>query len=326
MEECECLCSVYKSEKWNEIKQKYVGKIVIPFSVYGDVFEVNNPLGSHSGVNKEHALYCCIVGLPPEYSSLLENIFLFQLYKSSYKKMINMSKLYNPVMQQICDLQENGIDITVKGQAYKVYLCLFNFSGDNLELHNVLGFHESFNSRHPCRLCYMRKEECQTATKENVKKMRSTEKHNDDVASKQNGVKQKSIFEKLPGFNIFQNVSFDQMHDLLEGICRYEIATILYHLIFIEKQFAYTQLKQRMENFDYHSKMKKNVTPIIKLEHIKNQMLVMSASEMNFLLNNLSLFVGDLVPNNSKAWNLYVSLHKLVSLVMMLSLQIKLIT
>ena len=71
-----------------------------------------------------------------------------------------------------------------------------------------------------------------------------------------------------------------------------------------------------MEQLYFHSKILKNVTPTIKLEHITNKKLVMSASEMFFLINNLSFFVGDLVPCTSKAWKLYISLRKLVSFIM----------
>lgn len=184
MEDCVCMCSIYKSERWNEIKARFVGKIVLPLIVYGDDFEVNNPLGSHSNVNKEHGLYLSIAGLPPEYASQLENIFLFQIFESSYKKITDMTKLYNPVIKQLRDLQQTGIEVTIKGKIQKVYFDLFNFSGDNLELHNVLGFNECFNSTYSCRLCYMTKRECQGAIKEGSSKMRTAEKHYDDLCSK----------------------------------------------------------------------------------------------------------------------------------------------
>ena len=127
--------------------KKFNGKIVFPLTVYGDDFEVNNPLGSRTGVNKEHTIYCNISGVPTEYASLLKNIFLLQLFKSTYKKITSLLELYRPVMQQILDLINNGIEITVEGKNYTVYIGLLNFSGDNLELHNVLGFNGSFNSK-----------------------------------------------------------------------------------------------------------------------------------------------------------------------------------
>lgn len=83
--------------------------------------------------------------------------------------MSSLSKICKPVMEQIKDLQNDGVQISIDGKAYTVYFVLFNFSGDNLELHNVLGFHESFNSNYPCRLCYMDKKQCYTSIKEDVK-------------------------------------------------------------------------------------------------------------------------------------------------------------
>ena len=75
MEESQCFYSIFQSERWLQIKRKNVGKIVMPLTFYGDDFQVNNPLGSHKNINKMHALYCKIAAIPPEYISLLENIF-----------------------------------------------------------------------------------------------------------------------------------------------------------------------------------------------------------------------------------------------------------
>lgn len=41
----------------------------------------------------------------------------------------------------------------------------------------------------------------------------------------------------------------------------------------------------------------------------------MSASEMKFLVFNLTLIIGDLVPGNNKLWKLYLSLRKITFLI-----------
>lgn len=41
------------------------------------------------------------------------------------------------------------------------------------------------------------------------------------------------------------------MHDVLEGICRYEVALILYHYIYVEKYFSLDLLNERIESFNY---------------------------------------------------------------------------
>ena len=89
MEKCDCICSVLQSERWKEIKKLYNNKIVFPITCYGDDFEINNPLGSHRKISKIHSLYCTLSCIPREYSSLLENIFLIQLFKTEYKKMLH---------------------------------------------------------------------------------------------------------------------------------------------------------------------------------------------------------------------------------------------
>lgn len=98
-EDCSCICSIFQGERWKQLKTKYGDKIVLPLTLYGDDFEINNPLGSHRNRNKLHALYCNITAIPPEYSSLLENIFVFQLFRSEYKKKISLTKLFNPVIE-----------------------------------------------------------------------------------------------------------------------------------------------------------------------------------------------------------------------------------
>lgn len=76
---------------------------------------------------------------------------------------------------------------------------------------------------------------CQTSSKENIELLPCTSKHKADVQQKINGVKNDCVFSRIPGFDLFMCIMFDPMHDLLEGLCRYELGEILYHLIFVNK-------------------------------------------------------------------------------------------
>lgn len=169
MEKCDCICSVVQSERWKEIKKLYNKKIVFPITCYGDDFEINNPLGSHRKISKIHSLYCTLSCIPREYSSLLENIFLLQLFKTEYKKMLPQSKLYYPAIQQMIDLQNNGITINIKNQEYKIYFHFYGLIGDNLELYSMLGFNECFRSLYPCRICIITRDDCERSTYEKKK-------------------------------------------------------------------------------------------------------------------------------------------------------------
>lgn len=63
--------------------KNYVNNIVIPIFLFYDDFEINNPLGSHASIHKLGAAYISLAGIPIEYRSKLENIFLSLLCHSS---------------------------------------------------------------------------------------------------------------------------------------------------------------------------------------------------------------------------------------------------
>lgn len=66
------------------LETKFSGKFLIPLLLYADDVEVNNLIGSRKGVNKICGVYCRILCIPPEYSSMLENIFVIQFHKSNH--------------------------------------------------------------------------------------------------------------------------------------------------------------------------------------------------------------------------------------------------
>lgn len=76
-------------------------------------------------------------------------------------------------------------------------------------------------------------------------KLRDNETHNLHVKQcniSKIGVKELCIFDSVPGYDLFQNMSVDVQHDFLEGIIPYDSALLLNHFINIEKKFTLTQL------------------------------------------------------------------------------------
>lgn len=51
-----------------------------------------------------------------------------------------------------------------------------------------------------------------------------------------------------------------------------------------------------------------------------NGIIILSASEMHYLVVNLGLFVGDLIPTNNMIWKLYLMLRKILNISMLESL------
>lgn len=84
------------------------------------------------------------------------------------------------------------------------------------------------------------------------------------------------------------------MHDVLEDIYRYDMPLILSNLIDKHKFFTTEILNERICTVS--SSCDKNIIPILKHEAIKNKKIIITAAEMYYLVNNLVIFVGDLVP------------------------------
>lgn len=86
--------SFLQSEYWRSKVLTFGTKIVIPYFLYFDDFETNNPLGSHAGVQKLGAMYISFPGCPPEFFSKLENIFLVLLFNTIDRKQLGNQALF----------------------------------------------------------------------------------------------------------------------------------------------------------------------------------------------------------------------------------------
>lgn len=215
-------------------------KIILPLFLYFDDFEVNNPLGSHAGCQKLGAVYVSLSCLPPELSSLLNNIFLASLFKSDDKKYYGNHTTFYNLITELNYLEETGITINIKNISHQVYFSLGLILGDNLGLHSILGFSENFIARYPCRFCKCSKTECHYQLKQNDNCLRNLNNYNVDVMANDSsltGIKEMCTWNDVHSFSVVNNFSVNIMHDLLEGVFKYDLALILNYLIFLIRQF-----------------------------------------------------------------------------------------
>ena len=304
----ESVVSFFTSTFWKSVILKYPGRILIPIAIYFDDLEINNPLGSRKGKTKIGATYLNIIGLPDEIVSTLENIILVQLNRYKDHQTLGNKKIFSHIIDQLKDLELNGILVKINGVEKRVYFILAYVMGDNLGLNTVTGFSKSFNAAHCCRICFVEKAQLKSLTVENTKLIRTYKNYEEHVKQKSHGVRQLCIFNELPSFHIVNNLSVDPMHDLLEGICRYDIAKILSH--FIEKNYITIEiLNERIQFFD--SSHSKNI-PTITENSLKSGEIIISSAEMDFLVRNLCILIGDLIPTNEQVWKLYLLLLKIV--------------
>ena len=150
-------------------------------------------------------------------------------------------------------------------------------------------------------------------------KLRSKKEYDSKVSSKkleEYGLNESCVFHDLTGFHCTSNFSVDPMHDLLEGVCRYDAAVILYYFIYVAKFFTLHQLNERIRGFNYGCRDNLNKPVEIKESDLKKKVpyIVMSAAEMLEFMKHCTLLMGDFVPQDSDHWELLLLLKKIVDL------------
>ncbi|XP_071653435.1 uncharacterized protein [Temnothorax longispinosus] len=230
--ETEILENFIQVQLWkNKVAKYFSDKFVIPLFLYFDDFEVNNALGSHTGIQKLGALYYFIACFPPQVNSLLENIFMASFFHSSDRVVFQNHKIFHNVIDELNFLQSEGILVNTENRSEQIYFALGLVMGDNLGLNSILGFIESFNAAYYCRLCKTHKEVAQYNFKES--RFRLDTYFADVVLEDTNvtGIKEKSVWNEVRYFSTKSNFSVDWLHDGPEGWFAFLMKLILHHFI-----------------------------------------------------------------------------------------------
>lgn len=309
----EYINNILQGKLWRNICKSRGEKCIFPFYIYFDEFETGNPLGSRAGYNKLGAVYASFACLPPQYSSQLQNIFLVQLYETRFKNMFTNTEVFKPLVNEISYLENTGVSVRLKSGTKQVYFCLIAVLGDNLGVNSILGFNEGFSSNFYCRICRLHKDECQLSVKEDIQFLRNPLNYSHDSHNLCYGVKSVSVFNDLKYFHNCVNFSLDFMHDIQEGICRYNMAHILNYFIFEKKVFTLATLNRRIEYFNHSSNLDAgNAPPPVKEDHIKQLCIIMSASEMFSFSMYFGCMMGDLVAEDDEVWLFYLIMFDLL--------------
>lgn len=67
------------------------------------------------------------------------------------------------------------------------------------------------------------------------------------------GIKERCAFHILSNFHVFDNLSVDSMHDVLEGICRYDVGKILEYFMYQKKFLTLKFLNDKIISHDFGS-------------------------------------------------------------------------
>lgn len=308
--------NVVQSSFWKQKKQIYKDKEIYPINIYYDEYQTGNVLGSHTVESKLGAVYLSLPCFPPEHQSVLRNIFLCQLFKASDKKKYGNS-IFMPVINEIIFLQSNGICITVDNKNIHIYFILVNIVGDNLGLNSILGFVECFSANFFCRICKIDKNNAKSQICEKLELLRTNENYDIDIVTNNctlTGIKEKCVWHNIDNFHLTTNACVDIMHDLLEGVCGYDLSLILNYFIYEIALFPLQTLNAKIETFEYGAVF--NKPPTISEINLKKNNIKMSASEMLCFVTFLGPMIGHLIPKDSSHWQLYICLRNILDIIL----------
>ncbi|KMQ89723.1 hypothetical protein RF55_10617 [Lasius niger] len=215
-------------------------------------------------------------------------------------------------------IQQALYRISTSSGEKQIYFSLCLLLGDNLGIHSICGLSEGFNANYPCRMCKHHRNEIASITALDTNKLRTMQNYAANVLLQDltmTGIKEKCVWDAIRSFSFIQSISFDIMHDLLEGVCGYDLGLILFDLIYYKKYFSLETLNNRIIYFDYGPVELSNAVPQIKKEHLTTGKLKFSASEMLCFIRYFGLMLGDLVPEDAESWHLYLKLKSIVDIV-----------
>lgn len=142
--------------------------------------------------------------------------------------------------------------------------------------------------------------------------MRDASTHRADLETDnptKTGLKKDSVLNSLSFYHVTDNVAVDVMHDILEGVGAYKVKLVLKSLI-EQKHMSLDKLNYHITSFDYDFTDVGSKPSLISKSDLKNfdSPLRQSAAQMWCLLHLLPLMMGDLIPADSKEYELLLLL------------------
>ena len=229
--------------------------------LYIDDVEVTNPLGGKAGTHKLGFIYYTIKSLPSKFLSSLNQCFLLGVYKSVDAKHYGLETIIRQIVDDLKVLEVDGVDVNTSVYSGKLRAALAQVVGDNLGVYGVLGFTESFSANYACRHCKVHKTVLRTRCVADRDLERNEQNYEEDVALNSlpdTGIKE-SILNELQAFHVTNNDAPDIMHDLLEGVCAWELKLVIRELIRTGK-FTLAILNDRLTSYDYEHDLEQTMS------------------------------------------------------------------
>lgn len=193
-------------------------------------------------MHKLGATYCKIACLPPEFQSLLENIFLVNLFYST-DKIFGNANIFRKVLNELKYLKDTGITVVTEDEIIQVYFAM--------DANSILGYVESFSANYYCRICKEHKKLMQKQTISNPSMRRNVTNYSTDLIinnSSNTDIKSGVFINELRSFHVVENVHLDIIHDLNEGVWKQTMICVINTLI-QRKRFDIDTLNNLIQGF-----------------------------------------------------------------------------
>lgn len=148
-------------------------------------------------------------------------------------------------------------------------------TSNNLCLHGLFGFVESFSSTYFCRFCLTSKDKSQFVFADDDPGIVFCTKvtHAEHCAAQQENPMSGSTFainktyllNTLQFFHTSDNYAVDIMHDILEAVMQYELKLVFQYLV-NQKYLSLQSLSQRIQSFNYGYIERKNRPSGLKMD------------------------------------------------------------
>jgi len=183
---------------------------------------------------------------------------------------------------------------------------------------------ESFVAKFPCRICRCPKHVGHEKIQQLDHMMRNKVNYEFDLIINDlsyTGIKERCVWNDLVSFTATNNFSVDIMHDMLEGVYKFDIGFILKQMIFGFNYFSIETLNNRIEAFNYGTLDILSSPTLLSSENLRRQGSI-KMSEMLCFTKYLGLIIGDLIPEDSDLWELYKILRKIVDIILCKSVRL----
>ncbi|XP_039649874.1 uncharacterized protein LOC120555261 [Perca fluviatilis] len=181
-----------------------------------------------------------------------------------FHKKYGFNTILEPLVHDLKVLECTGVEVPFSDEP--VYGTIAQVTGDNLGLHTLLGYVESFNANYFCHFCLVDKQTSQTVFSDDDPRITFRNKalhaqHCNDLmadptlASKF-GVKRTCLLNDLQYFNVSDNYAVDIMHDILEGVGQFKLKLLFGYLT--DNILSKTDVCNRIYSYNYGFVERKN--------------------------------------------------------------------